>query len=69
MRRQQELHERQNAEWQAEIRRLNLQYKTNLEQLTGEMEQLRLVKDQEIQRLTIQLEEQRETYELKIKEL
>ena len=33
------------------------------------MEELRLSKDQEIQRLTIQLEEQRETYELKINEL
>ena len=48
---------------------MNLQYKTNLEQLTREMEQMRMIKDQEIQRLTISLEEQRETYELKINEL
>ena len=48
---------------------MNLKYKANLDQLTREMEELRLFKDQEIQRLTIQLEEQRETYELKINEL
>ena len=48
---------------------MNLKYKANLDQLTREMEELRLSKDQEIQRLTIQLEEQRETYELKINEL
>ena len=48
---------------------MNLKYKANLDQLTREMEELRLSKDQEIQRLTIMLEEQRETYELKINEL
>ena len=54
---------------QEEIRRLNQTYKINLDKLTQEMESLRIEKDTEIKRLTVVMEEQRSTYELRINEL
>ena len=48
---------------------MSMKFKSDLDRATREMEDLRLLKDQEIKRLTVTLESQRETYELKINEL
>ena len=44
-------------------------YKASLDALNKQMEALRVEKDSEIKRLTLELEEQRSTFELKINEL
>ena len=46
-----------------------MKYKSDLDRLTLEMENMRKLKDEEIRSLTIQMEEQRNTYEIKIDEL
>ena len=51
------MQDKQNAEWQAEIARLNDQYKVNLQKLTRNMESMRVEKDTEIKRLTVLMEE------------
>ena len=48
---------------------MSIQFESDLDRATREMEDLRILKDQEIKRLTVTLESQRETYELKINEL